>query len=134
MAQVFSVISCLMTLIFVLRLNLKAGIPDIYFVLVTGLVFDSAILGFTLLPLGVLMTKITPPHIEATVYAFLTSMRNVNATFGGLEGAWIAKWFRIGRTNLLDLWKLYLLQIFISLLPIILVIYLIPYKKEVFKL
>lgn len=71
------------TLLFVLRYNLVLGIPDFAWAFLTELTLGSLILGFTYLPLSILMAKITPPHIEGTMFAFLASLRNINNSAGG---------------------------------------------------
>jgi len=69
-----SLVSTLCDLIFVLRLNLKIGIPDIWFVAFSSTVTSSFIYAFIVLPPYVLIAKITPSHVEATVFAFASTV------------------------------------------------------------
>jgi len=95
-------------LIFVLRLNVLIGINDVIFIIFTSVITDTLALAFSNMPLLVLFAKVTPPHIEATVFAFLTSVSNFsNTVMSPLMGAIINDFF-VGVTldNLEDFYLL----------------------------
>jgi len=81
---------------FVLRLNLSLGIDDLAFVILTSIFSDTASLAFSLLPSVVLFAKITPVHIEATIFALLTGAFNFSNNVGSpLVGSYICQMFGV---------------------------------------
>jgi hypothetical protein len=64
-------------------LNLIVGINDLTFVILTSVFSETTSLAFTLLPTLILFAKITPHHIEATVFAMLTGTYNLANSVGG---------------------------------------------------
>lgn len=68
------------SLFFVLRLTTYFGINDVFYVTVTTCITDTLSLAFSQLPTLVLYAKITPVHIEATVFAILTGTHNLCAS------------------------------------------------------
>jgi hypothetical protein len=80
----------LSTLIFTLRLNLLFGMNDIAFIVFTSVITDTLSPAFSTMPLLVLYAKITPHHIEATVFAFITGVNNFSMTvLSPMMGAFI---------------------------------------------
>jgi hypothetical protein len=59
--------------ILIFRKNLEWGIPDTALLFVDDTIYDVIHQAFVFLPMTVLYAKITPPHIEATCFAFLAS-------------------------------------------------------------
>jgi len=101
-------VGSIFSLMFVLRLNIAWGISDIAFVMFTGIITDTFALAFSVVPPLVLFAKITPSHVEATMFAFLTSIINAANSFPGkMLGAAINKWF-VGVTteDMSKLWYL----------------------------
>ena len=64
----------------VLRLNLMIGINDVFFVIFTSLVTNTLYYAYSNLPILVLFAKITPKHIEATIFALLTGVSNFSSS------------------------------------------------------
>lgn len=86
---------------FYLRLNLYVGIPDKIFIIFTSVVLETISTTFGIMPLLVLYTKITPPHIEATFFASLTGIYNLSNEFvSGLIGALLIRVFGVSTSNL----------------------------------
>lgn len=86
-----SVITAIMapfTFVFVLRLNVAWGIPDLAMIIFTDTV--STILGQCLvfLPMSIIFGKICPKHIEATTFALLAGVSN----FRGNISSWLGNW------------------------------------------
>ena len=123
----------LMNLVFILRLNQRwFGISDVVFTMVTTSVTDTLVLAFTQLPTLVLFAKITPAHIEATVFALLTGVFNfVNTVLSPNIGVLINK-YCVGVTSdhLEKYYVLALISMSLSLTPLA-VIRWIPSKAEV---
>ena len=111
-------------LIFVLRLNQKLfGIGDVAFTMITTAVTDTLLLAFTQLPTLVLFAKITPAHIEATVFAVLTGVFNfVNTVLSPNMGILINKLF-VGVTSehLENYHILALISLSLSLTPLLII-------------
>lgn len=82
-----SIFSAFSNLLWAKRVNLDYGISDSTFVIATDIVIGTLSLAYTQLPTMVLFAKITPSHIEATCFAFLTGTLNfcngVVATYTG---------------------------------------------------
>lgn len=55
------------------------GIDDIIFIVFTSIITDTLAMAFSHMPTMVLMAKITPSHIEATVFAILTGISNFSS-------------------------------------------------------
>jgi MFS family permease len=80
----------------------------------------------------VLFAKITPKHIEATVFSFFTGIFNLSAmVISPNIGVLINKLF-IGVTtaNLENYYKLQMIQLVLSVIPLFL-LFLIPLKSEI---
>jgi hypothetical protein len=119
-------------LMFVMRLNVMLGINDIIFIILTSVITDTLALAFSNMPLLVLFAKVTPHHIEATVFAFLTSVSNFSSSVvSPLMGAIINDFF-VGVTldNLEDFYLLVIIQLISIGIPL-LYINLIPLRQEI---
>jgi hypothetical protein len=65
-------------------------INDLTFIIFTNLITDILALSFSILPVQVLFAKITPKHIEATVFALLTGTSNMaGGVLSPMVGAWL---------------------------------------------
>ena len=83
------------------------------------------------MPLLVLFAKITPHHIEATVFAFITGISNLSSTvISPWMGAVINDTFvHVGKSNLPDIYILVLISICMMFVPLAF-LWLIPSRKE----
>lgn len=109
------------------------GLPPFLFVLFTGTVTDTLYQCFVQLPLMVLFAKLIPEKIEASLFAFLTGMSNlVNLFISPNLGNLINLWVGVTSDTLNDVWKLYVIQAGLSLVPL-LFIWLIPKRAQVEK-
>jgi hypothetical protein len=128
-----SFLSQVLALAFILRLNVTwLGINDVTYILCTTALTDTLLLGLTQLPTLVLFAKITPNHIEATIFAVLTGMFNfVYTVLSPNMGILINKIF-VGVTSqeLDNFYLLAIIGIVCSLIPWTF-IKLIPTKAEV---
>lgn len=90
---------CVTSLIFVMRWNLIVGISDLIFIIGTSVVTDILAMAFSHMPIMVLFAKITPKHIEATVFALLTGSNNLaNGVLSPNMGNFVNNKF-VGVTN-----------------------------------
>ena len=94
-----------------MRYNLVAGIPDFWVFSFGGPFFLNIAYTITNLPTYVHFQKMTPPHVEATMMAFSTTIVNMSYGFvGSFSGYIINKYFlQITKENLHD--KYYLIPI-----------------------
>ena len=122
----------LSSLILTTRFNEKMGISDMVFVAITGTTLFPMVMAWYIIPPFVLVAKITPVHVEATIFSFAASVINAGIHFGGkyMGLAWNSLFFDIGTDNLDDLWKLCLLET-VCCLVCLLYIPLIPTWDEV---
>ena len=75
--------------LFVLRINLDYGIPDLFLIIFTDVVQDIVAQCFVFLPMAVMFAKITPKGIEGTTFALLASVYNLRTSIRGWTGSWI---------------------------------------------
>lgn len=60
-------------ILFILRLNLSFGIPDLAWVIFTTTSLGTMLVAMIALPPNVLFAKLTPAHVESTMMAFTGS-------------------------------------------------------------
>lgn len=122
------------TMLFCRQFYKKIHCPAFLFVLMTSTVTDTLYQCFVQLPLMVLFAKLIPEKIEASLFAFLTGLSNLNNLFisnnlGNLINLWVGD-------NLDTLeektWQLYAIQAVLSLVPL-LFIWLVPKRSQVEK-
>ena len=119
------------TLMFVTRYNLEYGISDGFIIIFTDIIGDIFSMCLVVLPMCVLFAKITPRHIEATCFAMLAGLYNFKNSIRGYIGSSInTNFVGVSRDNMDDFWKLKVISIVCSCLPL-LFIYLIPTKKQI---
>ena len=80
MDALISIILAPLSFIFVLRLNVAWGIPDMYLIIFTDVVSEIISQCFVFLPMSVIYAKICPKRIEATSFALLASVSNFRGT------------------------------------------------------
>ncbi len=73
-AVLLTIIASVFDLILVLQWNLVMGIPNMVWVMFSSTAINTFISAFLILPPGVLFAKLTPAHVEATIYAFTSSI------------------------------------------------------------
>ena len=110
-----------------LRWNVAIGISDMVFCVFTGVTFFPLIMGLYIIPPFVLIAKITPAHVEATIFSFAASLINAGIHFSGkyMGLAWNKWFFGVSTDSLDNLWKLCLLEtccaclclVYVPLLP-----------------
>ena len=73
--------------LFILRINLDYGIPDLLLIIFTDVVSDIIAQCFVLLPMAVMFAKITPKGIEGTTFALLAGVYNLRSTIRDWTGS-----------------------------------------------
>ena len=124
-----TILDAVFTLVFVLRFNLVLHINDIIFMVFTSAVTETLSLAFTQMPTMVIYAKITPPHIEATVFAFLTGTHNFSrAVLSPMMGAFYNHHFvGVTSTTLDNFYILIIIYLVSSFVPLFL-LWLIPLR------
>mmetsp|Transcript_13826 Transcript_13826/g.18787 ORF Transcript_13826/g.18787 Transcript_13826/m.18787 type:complete len:166 (-) Transcript_13826:99-596(-) len=124
------ILSASIGLIWVLRLNLALGISDLVFTIFTDVIAETLGLAFTNLPSMVLFAKITPHHIEATCFAFLTGTLNLTMVISGFMGSAINSMFvHVTNDDLSNFYILLIVQMICCIIPFFF-LDLIPTKKQ----
>ena len=116
------------------RVNLDYGISDGHFVIITDVVLGTLSLAYSNLPTMVLFAKITPSHIEATCFAFLTGCVNFsNGVISTYAGSLVNDTF-VGVTSkdLSNFTTLAWISLLTSIFPLGL-LWLIPLKSDIKK-
>ena len=130
--SIMGVVGGFISLIFATRLNLSLGISDLTFVILSSIVTETLSTAFSQMPVLVLFAKITPPNIEATVFALFTGLFNLSAIVISPNMGIIVNKLFVGVTldNLSEYYKLVFIQLMLSFIPIFLQ-FLIPMKHEI---
>ena len=123
-SQLLSSFSGMLDLILVLRLNLKFGMPDFFFVVIDESV--SQMIGrLKWMPLLVLSSKLCPPGIEGTFFALLMSIDNFGMLTSSWGGGLLLHMLSVTRTDFGKLGAAILIRNIMRLLPLVL-LYLVP--------
>ena len=124
--------ACLFDIAFTLKVYETLGIKPFVFIFFTSSTLFPLILAFFVIPPFVLVAKISPTHVEATIFAFSASLivgclMFISKMVGLL---WNKLTFQVTADNLEDLYKLYIIEI-VGLLICLFYLRLIPTWQEV---
>ena len=120
-----------LSFIFVLRLNVAWGIPDMALIIFTDVVIGVISTCFVFLPTLIIFSKICPRHIEATTFALLAGISNFRMTLADWIGVWVnEKFVGVTEDDLSKYWILVTIGYFCSLLPLAF-LWLIPTRKQI---
>lgn len=122
--QLLHGLSGMLDLILVLRLNLKFGIPD-YFFIVIDQSMSQMIGRLKWMPLLVLSTKLCPSGIEGTFFALLMSIDNTGVLSSSWGGGFLLHVLNVTRTKFDNLWLAILIRNILRVSPLCL-LFLIP--------
>ena len=95
----------------VLRWNVALGIGDLTWLIFGSVAIQFFTMGFGFLIPFVLVSKITPAHVEATIFAFAASIINSTFGLGRIMGTVWNNLFHVDAENMDNLYKLLILQI-----------------------
>ncbi|KAF6176525.1 hypothetical protein GIB67_007908 [Kingdonia uniflora] len=122
--QLLYALSGMLDFLLLLRLNLKFGIPDYFFVVIDESV--SQMIGrLKWMPLLVLSSKLCPSGIEGTFFALLMSIDNVGILTSSWGGGFLLHIFKVTRVRFDNLWLAILVRNIMRLFPLAF-IYLVP--------
>lgn len=117
-------LSGMLDLVLVLRLNLKFGLPDYFFVVIDASV--SQMIGrLKWMPLLVLSSKLCPPGIEGTFFALLMSIDNAGLMSSSWGGGFLLHILEVTRTKFDNLWLAILIRNILRITPLSL-LFLVP--------
>ncbi|KAK1289543.1 putative folate-biopterin transporter 6 [Acorus calamus] len=102
-AQLVYGLSGMLDLVFVLRWNLRLGLPDSFFV-----VFEQCtshiVSKIRWMPMMVLSAKLCPPGIEGMFFALLMCIDSLGGLSAKFGGGLALHWFHVTRTDFRNLW------------------------------
>ncbi|XP_038700962.1 probable folate-biopterin transporter 2 [Tripterygium wilfordii] len=117
-------LSGMLDLMLVLRLNLKLGVPDYFFIVIDESV--SHMIGrLKWMPLLVLSSKLCPSGIEGTFFALLMSIENVGVFSSSWGGGFLLHLLDVTRTRFDNLWLAILIRNILRVTPLCL-LFLVP--------
>ena len=99
----------------VLRWNVALGIPDLVWAACGSVAIQFFTMGFSFLIPFVLVSKITPAHVEATVFSFAAMVINSTFGLGRYMGTVWNKLFDVDAENMENLHQLVMLNIALTL-------------------
>lgn len=117
-------LSGMLDLMLVLRLNLKLGVPDYFFIVIDEGV--SQMIGrLKWMPLLVLSSKLCPPGIEGTFFALLMSIDNMGVLSSSWAGGVLLHFLKVTRDRFDNLWLAILIRNALRVAPLCL-LFLVP--------
>lgn len=122
--QLFYGLSGMLDLMLVLRMNLRFGMPDYFFVVIDECV-TQMIGRLKWMPLLVLSSKLCPLGIEGTFFALLMSIDNVGLLSASWGGGLLLHVLKITRTQFDNLWLAILIRNILRVSPLCL-LFLVP--------
>jgi len=108
-AQLFYGVSGMLDLIFILRWNLKLGIPDYTFVILEECC-TRIVSKIRMMPMIVLSTKLCPLGIEGTFFALLMCIDSLGVLCSKTAGGIVLHLFHVTRTDFKNLWLVALIR------------------------
>nr|DAD27490.1 TPA_asm: hypothetical protein HUJ06_028958 [Nelumbo nucifera] len=102
-AQLLYAATGMLDVIFILRWNLKLGIPDYFFVVLEECV-SRIVSRIRWMPMIVLSTKLCPLGIEGTFFALLMCIDSLGSLSSKWGGGMILQMFHVTRTDFTNLW------------------------------
>ena len=88
-------------------------------------------MSFVIMPTMAVVAKMIPASIESALFAFFTGLGNLNLFFlAKINGNLINLYFKVDKENLEDLWKLFLVQAFLALVPLCFV-WMLPTSADI---
>jgi len=122
----------LVNIVVYLRLNKRVGISDQFFVLGSQ-ALQTVIKEFNYMPAVMIMSRLCPRGLEATMFALLASSSNLGSNISNYSGAFLLDLMGVkpsGRKNeseeFENLWLVALIVSILPALPLVLLPYLIP--------
>ncbi|KAG0460558.1 hypothetical protein HPP92_020855 [Vanilla planifolia] len=127
-AQLLTSCAGMLDLVLVLRLNIKLGMPDYFFVVIDKCVAEM-IGQIKWLPLLVLSSKLCPRGIEGTFFAVVMAIENVGMFSASWGGGLLLHGLRVTRSEFSHLWEAILIRNIMRVLPLAL-LFLVPRSNQ----
>jgi len=107
------------------------GMSNFAFLMLTQPFAEALYNAFLHMTGSILFAKLIPPNIEASMFALTAGLQNLCNLFlaNWNTVAWNA-WFQISKANLEDLWKLMIVRMTMSMVPLFF-IWLVPTRKQI---
>ncbi|XP_023002314.1 probable folate-biopterin transporter 2 [Cucurbita maxima] len=122
--QLIFSLSGMLDFLLVLRLNLKFGLPDYFFIVIDESV-HQLVNRLKWMPLLVLSSKLCPRGIEGTFFALLMSIDNVGLLSASWGGGFLLHILNVTRTKFHNLWLAILIRNCLRLVPLCM-LFLVP--------
>lgn len=122
--QLIFSLSGMLDFLLVLRLNLKFGLPDYFFIVIDEGV-HQLVNRLKWMPLLVLSSKLCPRGIEGTFFALLMSIDNVGLLSASWGGGFLLHILKVTRTKFDNLWLAILIRNLLRLTPLFM-LFLVP--------
>lgn len=104
--------------------------PEVYYGIVM-LFGDSSIMCFYWMPTMAAVAKMIPSSVESAVFALFMGLGNLSRLFlSKIVGNWINLYFNVTREDMSNLWKLFMAQAILGLVPLVLV-WMLPTTAQV---
>ena len=107
------------------------GLKPFPYIAIVNLSSEAVFFAFEVISAMTIFAKLIPPKIESSLFALVTGFLNLSYWFfARVLGNLVNKFFGVSKSNLNDLWKLFLVQAIVALIPLA-VIWLLPNREEV---
>ncbi|XP_031479917.2 probable folate-biopterin transporter 6 [Nymphaea colorata] len=123
-AQLLYGVSGMLDLMFVLRLNLKLGVPDYVFVIMEEMC-ARIISRIRWMPMIILITRLCPLGIEGTFFALLMCIDSTGSLSSKWGGSLVLQLLKVTRTDFRNLWLALLIRNLLRISTLAL-IFLVP--------
>ncbi|PKA49403.1 putative folate-biopterin transporter 6 [Apostasia shenzhenica] len=127
-AQVLYVVSGMLDLIFILRWNLKLGIPDYFFVVMEEC-FNRVVSRIRWMPMIVLSARLCPLEIEGTFFALLMCIDSLGSLSSKTIGGLMLHLFHVTRTDFRNLWLVAFIRNLLRMITLVFV-FLVPNSDQ----
>lgn len=107
------------------------GLPNFWYLMITQPFAEALYNAFLFMTSNILFAKLIPPNIEASMFALSAGLQNLFNLFLANWNtiAWNA-WFKIDDDNLDELWKLMIVRMVMSMVPLFFLC-LVPTRKQI---
>tara|TARA_B100000900_G_scaffold201821_2_gene171101 strand:- start:5911 stop:7218 length:1308 start_codon:yes stop_codon:yes gene_type:complete len=119
----------LLQLVLILRLNVRAHIPDLVFCIAESVAF-SIVSQVMMMPVCVLGARLCPPGIEGSLYSTLMAVSNFGGFVASWTGAGLAEAFSVKQQDFSHMWQLSVVCTAFTLIPVAFVQY-VPHVAPV---
>ena len=107
------------------------GLKPFPYISIVMLSSEAVFFAFEVISAMTIFAKLIPPKIESSMFALVTGVLNLSYWFlARVLGNVVNRFFGVSKENLEDLWKLFLVQAIVAVIPLVF-IWLLPNREEV---